>query len=52
MAQALPVRDINPAHVTCLEEAGDRFVCVTGLEEAFLSASEAWALPGEMGIAL
>ncbi|MBQ9308336.1 MAG: Gfo/Idh/MocA family oxidoreductase [Clostridia bacterium] len=52
MAQALPVRDIDPAHATYLEEAGDRFVCVSGLEEAFLAASEAWALPGEMGIAL
>lgn len=52
MAQALPIRDIDPSHVTWLEEDGDRFPCVRGLEDAFLASAQKWALPGEAGIAL
>lgn len=52
MAQALPVRDIDPSHVSWLEEDGDWFPCVHGLEEAFLASAEKWALPGEMNISL
>jgi len=52
MAQALPVRDIAPDHVIWLEEDGDRFPCVQGLEEIFLSSAEKWVLPGEMGLSL
>ena len=52
MAQALPVRDVNPDHITWLEEDGDLFPCVRGLEEAFLTSAGKWALPGEIGISL
>lgn len=52
MAQALPVRDIDPGHVMWLEEDGDLFPCVQGLENAFFASAEEWALPGEIGIYL
>lgn len=52
MAQALPVRDIDPAHVEWLEAEDDLFPCVRGLEEVFLSSAEKWALPGEIGLSL
>ena len=52
MAQALPIQDIDPAHTDALEEGGDRFLCVRGLEETFLKASQAWALPRELGLSL
>ena len=52
MAQNLPIRDIDPTHITWYEEDGDLFPCVQGLEKAFLSAAEDWALPGEAGISL
>lgn len=52
MAQTLPIRDVDPSRVTWLEEDNDLFPCVQGLEEAFLTAAEKWALPGEMGISL
>ena len=49
MAQALPVKNIDPGRVTWLEEGDDLFPCVQGLEETFLEASAQWALPGEIG---
>ena len=52
MAQALPIRDIDPGHVAWLEEDNDHFPCVRGLEETFLASAEKWALPGEMGLSL
>ena len=52
MAQALPVREVTPDHIAWLEEEGDLFCCVQGLEEAFLTAAAQWALPGEIGISL
>ncbi len=52
MAQLLPVRNIAPERVTWLEEDGDLFPCVQGLEETFLTAAENWALPGEIGLSL
>ena len=52
MAQALPVRNIASDHITWLEEGGDLFPCVQGLEDAFLTSAGKWALPGEIGISL
>ena len=51
-AQALPIMDVDPAHVAWMEEDHDRFPCVQGLEDAFLQSAAAWALPKELGIHL
>ena len=52
MVQALPVRDIDPSHVTWMEADDDQFPCVHGLEDVFLAAADNWALPAEIGRAL
>lgn len=51
-AQALPIMDVDPAHVAWMEEDHDRFPCVQGLEDVFLQSAAAWALPKELGIHL
>ena len=48
--QALPIREVDPALIDILEEDGDTFRCVRGLEEAFTQSAAAWALPGELGL--
>ncbi len=52
MAQRFPVRDIPASRIEWLEEGGDRFPCVTGLEDALSACAESWALPKEKGISL
>ena len=52
MVQAQPITGIDPAHVEVLEEGGDTFWCVRGLEDVFLQSAEAWALPKELGLKL
>ena len=52
MVQQHPIRDVDPGHITMLEENGDTFPLVRHLEEVFLRSAEAWALPGELGLTL
>ena len=52
MAQQLQIQDVDPTHIEWLEEAGDLFPCVNGVEEVFLTSAEKWALPGEIGLSL
>ena len=52
LAQKLPIRPIPADRTEILEEGGDRFVCVRGLEELFLACMEQRALPGELGRSL
>ena len=52
LAQGLPVSNIPAERIEWLEEAGDRFPCVTGLEDALKACADAWALPREKGIRL
>ena len=52
LAQNLPVRDVDSAHVRWIEEGGDTFPCVRDLEDVFLASARQWALPGEIGLSL
>ena len=52
LAQALPVRNVEPDRVRWIEEDGDTFPRVGGLEEIFLASARQWALPGEIGLSL
>lgn len=50
LCQEKPVRDVAPAHVDVVHVDGDVFHHVHGLEETFLKAADAWALPEEIGL--
>ncbi|MGN0746941.1 MAG: Gfo/Idh/MocA family protein [Aristaeellaceae bacterium] len=52
MTQSQPITDVDPAHVEVVTEGGDTFWCVRSLEDTLLRASEAWALPRELGLTL
>ena len=48
--QTCPIRPVDPSLIDTVEEDGDTFLCVRGLEEAFLRSADSWALPGELGL--
>ena len=50
MAQRLPVTPVPKDRVEWLTEGGDRFPCVTGLEEALRACRDTLSLPKEKGI--
>lgn len=52
MAQKLPIRQIDPAHIEVLEGGGDRFLCVTDLETVLMNAYDSESLPDEIGLTL
>ncbi len=52
MVQPFPVRNIPADRIDWLEEEGDRFPCVRGLEEALTRCAAAGQLPAEAGIGL
>ncbi len=52
MAQEKPVRPVPPENTYLFRAEGDEFLCVRGLERAFEESARAWALPGEIGLAL
>ena len=52
MAQALPVRDIDPDPRDWLEEEGRLIPLRAGTGKRFWRLCSKWALPGEIGISL
>lgn len=52
MVQACPVKDVAQERCYELDEDGDQFRCIRGLEELFAECAREWKLPGEMGAAL
>ena len=49
LVQACPVKDVAEENCYIVEEDGDVFRCIRGLEEIFESSARSWKLPSEMG---
>ena len=52
MAQDLPIREVREDLRSRVQEDGDSFVHIEGLEDILAGSAEAWALPGEAGYRL
>ena len=52
LVQACHVQDVAPEHCDVIEEEGDVFRCIRGLEDVFESCARSWKLPSEMGVSL
>lgn len=52
MAQSKPIRPADPQNTYTVNEDGDTFLCVRGLEDIFTQSAEAWQLPAEAGFTL
>ena len=52
LVQACPVKDVAEENCYMVEEDGDVFRCIRGLEEIFESSARSWKLPSEMGYTL